>query len=121
MAKKVYAVQRGRQVGIFDTWVECQAQVNGFSGANFKSFKMREDAKAWIAQELELEPPPTKKRRHMQSVTLDPPDVKLHYGRRKNAMRYFAPDDEACSSDDATSSDFVTYSWDESDSSEDGV
>lgn len=35
---KVYAIKKGRQVGIVDTWAECHKRVNGFSGAEYKSF-----------------------------------------------------------------------------------
>lgn len=45
---KVYAVRKGRQTGIFNTWPECQAQVTGFSGAEYKSFSTRYEAEAWI-------------------------------------------------------------------------
>uniref|UniRef100_A0A182PMM8 Ribonuclease H1 n=1 Tax=Anopheles epiroticus TaxID=199890 RepID=A0A182PMM8_9DIPT len=44
-----YAVAKGRQVGIFSTWPECQAQVNGFTGARFKKFPTEAEAKAFIA------------------------------------------------------------------------
>lgn len=45
MAKKAYyAVAKGRQVGIFDTWEECQKQTNGFSGPIFKKFVTYEEA-----------------------------------------------------------------------------
>lgn len=45
MAKsKFYAVAKGRRTGIFGTWADCQAQVNGFRGAVFKSFTLRGDA-----------------------------------------------------------------------------
>ena len=33
MAKKYYAVRKGRKTGVFATWAECQKQVTGFSGA----------------------------------------------------------------------------------------
>lgn len=43
MAKKpkFYVVWKGRQTGIFTTWVDCQAQTNGFEGAVFKSFESK--------------------------------------------------------------------------------
>ncbi len=46
--KKFYAVRRGRQIGVFTTWAECQRQTVGFSGADFKSFPSVEAAEAWI-------------------------------------------------------------------------
>ena len=38
LGKKYYAVKKGRKVGIFTTWDECKKQVDGFSGAIYKSF-----------------------------------------------------------------------------------
>ncbi len=38
MAKKYYVVWKGRKPGIFTTWNECKAQVDGFAGARYKSF-----------------------------------------------------------------------------------
>lgn len=48
MAKKYYAVKAGRQVGIYQTWADCQKQVTGYSGAIFKSFSTLEEAEAFI-------------------------------------------------------------------------
>ena len=42
--KKFYAVQSGRVPGVYLTWEECKKQVDGFSGAVFKSFPTREEA-----------------------------------------------------------------------------
>ena len=51
MAKKYYAVRKGRKTGVFATWAECQKQVTGFSGAEFKSFGTMEEAKAFVGGE----------------------------------------------------------------------
>ena len=49
MAKnKFYAVKAGKVPGIYETWDEAQAQVSGFSGAEHKSFKTREEALAYM-------------------------------------------------------------------------
>ena len=45
---KFYAVKNGRRVGIFNTWEECQEQVSGYSGAEFKSFKSLDDAQEYL-------------------------------------------------------------------------
>jgi len=42
--KKYYTVFKGREIGIFTSWAECEEQVKGFSGALYKSFKSREEA-----------------------------------------------------------------------------
>ena len=36
--KKVYAVRRGRTTGIFTSWEDCKAQVDGYPGAEYKGF-----------------------------------------------------------------------------------
>ncbi|KDN43194.1 hypothetical protein K437DRAFT_237308 [Tilletiaria anomala UBC 951] len=43
-----YAVRQGRNVGIFTTWDECRASVDGFSQAQFKRFDTRHQAEAFI-------------------------------------------------------------------------
>ena len=48
MAGKYYAVKEGRSIGVFGTWEECKAQVDGYSGAVYKSFKTMDEAKAFI-------------------------------------------------------------------------
>ncbi|MCI7541172.1 MAG: ribonuclease HI [Veillonellaceae bacterium] len=48
-AKKVYAVARGRAVGIFTSWSECEKQVKGFAGARFQSFTDVSEALAWLS------------------------------------------------------------------------
>lgn len=53
MAKKYYAVRKGRQTGVFETWTQCQRQVTGFSGAEFKSFSTREEALRFAGKESE--------------------------------------------------------------------
>ena len=41
---KYYVVWKGRKTGIFSTWQECAAQVQGFVGAQYKSFASRSAA-----------------------------------------------------------------------------
>lgn len=48
MAKKVYVVRKGHKPGIYNNWAECQKQTHGFSGAEFKSFKSMDEAKAYM-------------------------------------------------------------------------
>lgn len=45
---KFYAVKNGRKPGIYLSWPECEAQVKGFSGAQYKSFKTKKEAEAFI-------------------------------------------------------------------------
>ena len=48
MAKKVYAIKKGREIGIFTDWDTCKKQVDGFPGAEYKSFTDPQDALAYI-------------------------------------------------------------------------
>ena len=41
---KYYAVKKGRHPGIYNTWEECQNEVNQFKNAQFKSFTSKEEA-----------------------------------------------------------------------------
>lgn len=45
---KYYAVAKGRKVGIFRSWNECNAQVFKFSKAKFKSFETYHAAKIYL-------------------------------------------------------------------------
>lgn len=45
---KYYAVKTGRILGIYETWEECKSQVNGFSGAEYKSFRTYSEAAEFI-------------------------------------------------------------------------
>ena len=38
---KFYVVWKGRKTGIFNTWEACAAQVQGFTGAQYKAFESR--------------------------------------------------------------------------------
>lgn len=54
MAKtKFYAVLRGKRTGIFYTWDECKAQVDGYQGAKYKSFPTVEEAMAYMRQDAQ--------------------------------------------------------------------
>lgn len=53
MAKKFYAVKQGRNIGIYDSWEKCKAQIHGFSGASYKSFLTLDEAKAYLGEEKE--------------------------------------------------------------------
>jgi ribonuclease HI len=44
-----YAVHRGHQTGIFETWPEAHTQVSNFTGAVFKKFDNRNDAVQFVA------------------------------------------------------------------------
>ena len=46
--KKYYAVKNGRNIGIYSSWSECEKQVKGYSGAEYKSFLTLKEAKAYL-------------------------------------------------------------------------
>ena len=48
---KYYAVRNGRKTGIFTDWDSCREQVEGFSGAEYKSFLTEAEAKAYLTGE----------------------------------------------------------------------
>lgn len=45
---KFYAVRKGLVPGIYNSWEECKHNVHGFPGAEYKSFKTLEEAKAYM-------------------------------------------------------------------------
>lgn len=47
--KKYYVVWKGRKPGIYSTWSECQEQIDGFTGQQFKSFDNLIDAQKAFA------------------------------------------------------------------------
>ncbi|MDD6858254.1 MAG: ribonuclease H family protein [Lachnospiraceae bacterium] len=48
MAKKYYAVRKGKTAGIYMSWDDCKAQVQRFSGAEYKSFPTITEAEAYM-------------------------------------------------------------------------
>ncbi len=48
--QKYYTVWSGREIGVFDTWKECEKQVKGFDKAQYKSFPTREEAEKAFEQ-----------------------------------------------------------------------
>ena len=48
MLRKLYAVRRGRQTGVFDSWTACEPLVSGFPGARFESFTTWEQVEAFV-------------------------------------------------------------------------
>ncbi|XP_045761473.1 ribonuclease H1-like [Maniola jurtina] len=45
-----YAVAKGRSSGVYTSWSDCENQVKGFSGAQYKKFDSVSDAQAFISQ-----------------------------------------------------------------------
>lgn len=51
---KYYAVKNGYHIGVYNTWEECQREVSGYSGAEYKSFKNLDDAYAYMGVNEQL-------------------------------------------------------------------
>ena len=88
-----YAVAKGRQVGIFNTWDECKMNTQGYKGPVFKKFSTREDAENFIAE---------KEKTDIYKTTFEPDyyvytDGSCSNNGRKNAMAgigiYFGEND----------------------------
>jgi ribonuclease HI len=45
---KYYAVKKGRNTGIYNTWDECKLQIHEYKGAQYKKFDTQEDAESFI-------------------------------------------------------------------------
>ena len=50
--QKIYAVKKGNKEGLFYTWEECQAAIEGFSSPDYKSFLTKEEAEAYLEDRL---------------------------------------------------------------------
>lgn len=45
---KYYAIRNGRRVGVFTSWDNVKALVDGYQGAEYKSFTKKSDAEKWL-------------------------------------------------------------------------
>lgn len=56
MAKsKFYVVFKGLQPGIYDSWEECKAQIEGFSGADYRAYDNSVDATLAFRKRMDIE------------------------------------------------------------------
>lgn len=46
--KKVYGVKNGKIPGVYHTWKECEKQIKGYSGAEYKGFSTEAEAKVYV-------------------------------------------------------------------------
>jgi ribonuclease HI len=67
---KFYAVAKGRKVGVYSTWDECQAQVRGFPGNKYKSFPDRKQAIEFVEPFLDKSASTIQ---NMETATEQPP------------------------------------------------
>lgn len=68
MGKIYYAVRKGRTTGILDTWDECLESIDGYPGAEFRGFKSKREATAFLNEGKPVE---KKKENKNMSVDLD--------------------------------------------------
>ena len=64
--KKIYAVAKGRNTGIFSAWfgpAGAETQIKGFTGARYKGFPTIEEARQWLQETLQAEPAERKVRK----------------------------------------------------------
>ena len=61
--KKYYAVRNGREPGIYRTWAECKAQVDGYANAQYKGFTSLEEAEAYLGNAKTNEPAAASKKK----------------------------------------------------------
>lgn len=52
-AKKVYAVKKGKITGVFESWEQCKASVEGYPGAEYKGFATLAEAENYLGQRTE--------------------------------------------------------------------
>ncbi len=53
MAKKIYVVWKGREIGVFNDWNKCKLAIHGFPGAKYKAFNSLETANKAFADGFE--------------------------------------------------------------------
>lgn len=51
MAGKYYAVRKGKTPGIYFSWEDCKRMVDGFPGAQYKSFQSLTEAQAFVEEQ----------------------------------------------------------------------
>lgn len=47
--KKYYVVWKGVSPGVYDSWTDCQLQIKGYDGAQYKAFETQEEAEQALA------------------------------------------------------------------------
>ena len=88
---KFYAVQKGRQPGVYLSWDECKAQVDGFSGPVFKKFSTLEEAQVFCAS-CGMGPSSRKQEAKISSIAKADPGSSY----REDAAEYIIFTDGSC-------------------------
>ena len=50
--KKFYVVWKGRKTGVFTSWNACKRQIDGFEGAEYKSFSNLDEAEMALSKQF---------------------------------------------------------------------
>lgn len=66
---KYYAVKKGRHPGIYNTWEECQNEVNQFKNAQFKSFTSKEEAWNYLNENTQKTDKPSLSKDNIMPIT----------------------------------------------------
>lgn len=90
MGKKYYAVAKGKTPGIYLTWNDCKAQVDGFSGAVYKGFATIQEAEAFVKNNAA-----SKEDKITESICKEPVSTDTHLvayvdGSYEHSMRQYA-------------------------------
>lgn len=51
--KNYYAIRKGRNIGIFEDWGEVNELIKGYSGAEYKKFKTKEQAQKYLEEKVD--------------------------------------------------------------------
>lgn len=57
MARFYYAVKKGKNPGIYETWSECKEEVTGFKGAKYKKFPTYKEAQDFVEDKGDFQRP----------------------------------------------------------------
>lgn len=68
---KIYAVRKGKKTGKFYNWETCKFSIDGFSGAEYKSFKTEHDADVYLGLVKEDNSPKMEKLENEVAISED--------------------------------------------------
>lgn len=93
-AKKYYAVKKGRKTGIFMDWDTCRAEVEGYPGAEYRSFGKLEDAEEYLVGKVQggVEKEPEKQQENAKPEECPPEGTLLAYvdGSYDHSLKKYA-------------------------------
>ncbi len=104
MGKKIYAVRKGKVIGKFYSWAECEDSIKGVSGAEFKSFTSEEDADLYINGMESAIKNHSKSVSELRPEKVEPKSVKANskekaisrHDRLRSSFKVDVPDEESC-------------------------